>query len=89
MSPDSGGFAAADDEIMAFGLAANGLDYRGIKTRFTVLAQGGGQIGIIILSQTHIKLTRTGYPHTVTGFTEIMRKRRDKAKLASPSLIHI
>ena len=74
--PSHGGAGAAafNDEIVTFWFAS----YRFVYGDFQGLVAFGGaergtQIGSVILAQAHVKRARTGEPHAVTAFAEIMQ----------------
>ena len=51
---------AVDNEIMSLRLAGDGFADGGVQTLVTAVAQGAPQIGIIVLTKTHIELARAG-----------------------------
>ena len=68
---------------MAFRLAADGFPDRFVEAVNTMFTQGMRQIGIVILSKTHIEHAGTGQADTVAAFAEIMCQRRDETQLAA------
>src|SRR6185437_16169468 len=79
---------AIDDEVVALGLAADGLvDGRiddGIIRRG---AQRRTQIGGIVLAEAHIEHAGASQAHAVAAFAEIVAQRRDEAE-PPPGLAH-
>ncbi len=73
--------AAVDDEIMAFGFAADGF-VDGCAQKLIALrgAKRGPKIGSVFLAQAHVKRAGAGEPDPVAALAEIMGQGRDEAK---------
>ena len=81
--------AAVDDEVMALGLAADRLADRIVQLGVgRAIAQHAAQVGLVVLTEAHIKRAGAGQPHAVAAFAEIVRHRRDEAD-APPGLRHV
>src|SRR5215207_9228098 len=76
--------AAVDDEVVALGLARDGVLDRLVEALVAVRrAHGRAQIGSVLLAEAHIELARAGQAHAIARFAEIVRQRRDKTEAAA------
>src|SRR5262245_60473367 len=83
-----GSMAAIDDEVMAFGFAADGLMDRRLQHVVSLAgAHGLAQVGVVILAEAHIEHAGASQPHAVAAFAEIVGHWRDESD-ASASLTH-
>ena len=75
---------AVDDEVVALGLATDGLGNGGVDE---VVALGGAQrcaqISSVVLSEAHVERACAGEAHPVAAFAEIVGERRDEAEAAT------
>src|SRR5947209_7927948 len=72
--------ASIDDEVMALGLAGDGLVDGCVQQLIAFRsAQRRAQIGGILLTEAHIERAGAGDADPVAGFAEVMRHRRDEA----------
>src|SRR5690606_12282762 len=78
-----------DDEVVTFGLPANGFVNRAVEKRITLAgAKGRAEICAILPTETHIERACAGEADAVAAFTEIMRQRRDETEPAA-CLLHM
>jgi hypothetical protein len=73
--------APVDDEVMALGLAADGLvDGGGQQLVAFRRAQRRAQVGGVVLAEAHVERAGAGQAHAVAAFAEIVGHRRDEAE---------
>src|SRR3546814_641755 len=80
--------AAVDDEVVALGLAADGLEDGGVEQVVALAeAQRRAQVGGVLLAEAHVERAGAGEAHAVAAFTEVVGQRRDEAEAAA-GLLH-
>src|SRR5258707_671620 len=76
--------APVDDEVVALGLARNGVLDGGVEQLIALRrAQRAAQIGGVLLPEAHVEGAGTGEAHPIAGFAEIVRQRRDEAEASA------
>ena len=81
--------APADDEIMAFGLAGDGLVDGGVEQGVVPAGpERRPEVGCVLLAETHIERAGAGDAHAIAGLAEIVGHRRDEAEPAA-GLAHV
>src|SRR3546814_11028589 len=68
--------AAVDDEVVALGLAADGLEDGGVEQVVALAeAQRRAQVGRVLLTEAHVERAGAGEAHAVAAFTEVVDRK--------------